>query len=236
MQSAKDRYYEAFLEYIRAERKDKEAVISTVSDEDLGTHFKKYFFTLQVCRYEKSFKKVILQFATLQVRRKIKNADGSSLTTEDWPKLKFAEWIKSMIKCSVYEKDGIDLTDPYRFPNAKKSWGSFVEKLKDESKYNSLFAMNFTVYFTFKRPGRADTKHHEEIPPDTYEKITKLFFDALEVCKNRGSSNYQDLLLKIPFDWQHLFHQIIQYGVQVFMTLYLYKSKAENSVRIVSPT
>ena len=115
LQGAKDRYYQAFLDYIRSERKDEAAEIVDISDEELGNYFKMYFFTMQV-------------------RRKIKNNDGVWETKEDWPKLKTAEWIKSMIKCSVYEKDRIDLSDSFRFPNGKKNWGSFVEKLKDESK------------------------------------------------------------------------------------------------------
>ena len=142
--------------------------------------------------------------------------DGSVEFKLDWPKTKTVEFLRSMVKCSFYEKHGIDLTDPHRFPNAKKHFGSFLEKLKSEGKKTFKNCI-FYLYLFLKKCylGRGDTEHHEEIPPDTYEKITKLLFDAMEVLKNRGSENYQEYLSRIPLNWQHRCHQLVQYGAQV---------------------
>ena len=69
IQGSKDRYYGLFLGYIRSEREDETTEIVDISDEELGNYFKMYFFTMQV-------------------RRKIKNADGTWEVKEDWPKPK----------------------------------------------------------------------------------------------------------------------------------------------------
>ena len=63
----------------------------------------------------------------------------------------------------MLEKFKIDLEDPAVFPNQKKCWRSYIENLASE--------------------GLNQTKHYEEINPETISKLYNLFNNLRDCIK-----------------------------------------------------
>ena len=103
---AKERYFKYFLDYI-TEVEDDHREILDIPDESLASYFGKLFFTLRV---EKTFIK----------------EGGTKETVDLLPKKKTAEFYKSMIKTSLMEKHGIDISDVFRFPTHSITFSSSV--------------------------------------------------------------------------------------------------------------
>ena len=63
--------------------------------------------------------------------------------------------------------------------------------------------------------GLGGTKHKEEVPPETVEKLFKLFNDLSEVIRSRGTDRYHGNLSSIPAKYHHKINYLLQYTAQV---------------------
>lgn len=93
--------------------------------------------------------------------------NGAKEKVEIWRKQNIAEHYKSLIKCALYEKHGIDITNPFKYPNMKSIWDSILEqitlttytstgkhivlKVNNEktlmdSCYNQVYALKYTTH------------------------------------------------------------------------------------------
>ena len=96
---------------------------------------------------------------------------------------------------AVLELHKIDLFDPKVFPKQKKRWQSFMDTLAQE--------------------GLADTKHYDEISPETVLKLFELFNNVMIVLKSRGQDDYNIKLQLIPAKFHHRLNYLLQYMAQV---------------------
>lgn len=120
--------------------------------------------------------------------------------TEKLPKRRYAEKIRSNIKCVMVERFKVDITDPASFPQAAKRWKSFLAELVKNN--------------------RAETEHHEEVDPETMNAIMKLLVNVKNALLARGTEKYNELLSKIPAGYHGQLNYLLQYGALFILTLY----------------
>ena len=134
-----------------------------------------------------------------------------SMTVEsgDRPKKNYASKLKTAIKMQMIDDFKVDITDQNLFPNFSRRWKSFVDKLAEE--------------------GRADTKHKEEIPATTLEKIYELLWAVKQALENRGAEDYVETYLsKIPAMYHDQLHRILQWGAALVLVFYEVRRGKEN--------
>ena len=69
--------------------------------------------------------------------------------------------------------------------------------------------------------GKAFTKHKEEIPPDTIDKIYMLLTNARSALENRHKDNYvEEYLSKIPTELHSKLHRVVMLGACFIVVFY----------------
>ena len=118
-----------------------------------------------------------------------------------WPKLGYAENIRSHIKNFIIKEHRIDIFNPENFPRAEADWKKYAKKLAQE--------------------GKSITEHKEEVPPDTMNKIYQLLSNTMDALQHRSSSDYEaKYLSKIPAELHNKLHTIMLYGAAVILVFY----------------
>ena len=103
------------------------------------------------------------------------------------PKKNYATKMRSNIKNQVLIDYKFDILDNVMFPNTERRWTSFCHKLAEE--------------------GLSGTKHFEEVPAKTMEKIYDLLWSVKEALENRGDKDYVSKYLnKIPSNLHNQLH------------------------------
>ena len=107
--------------------------------------------------------------------------------------LGYAEGIRSHIKNQIIKDFNIDISNMENFPNTESNWKKYTVKLTQE--------------------GKAFTKHKEEIPPNTIDKIYMLLVRVQSALENRHSDNYvEEYLAKIPTDLHNKLPRVMMFG------------------------
>ena len=70
--------------------------------------------------------------------------------------------------------------------------------------------------------GLGGSNHFDEIPAKTVEKLYELFGVIEELFEKRGKDGYQEALAKLPAEFHHNYHQLLQYSAQVSSLQNLY--------------
>ena len=70
-------------------------------------------------------------------------------------------------------------------------------------------------YFHKHVAGLGESNHFDEIPPKTVEKCYELFGVHELLFKMRGKQAYQETLARIPAEFHHNCHTLLQYSAQV---------------------
>ena len=182
----RERHYNFLLDFLRKEKGD---------DFDLGVFLEteagrdeitdligRFFFTMRVEAVD----------------------DG----TEKLPKRKYAEKIRSSIKCTIQNLYRLDITDPCLFPQAAKRWKAFVSE---------LVAKN-----------RSEVQHHDEIDPLTVELIYNLLGNVEAALKARGTKDYEDKLAKVPAKLHDKLNYVMQWGAELCLEMYEIRRGGEN--------
>ena len=112
---------------------------------------------------------------------------------DEWPMLGYAEGIRSHIKNQIIKDFNIDISNLENFPNTESNWKKYTVKLTQE--------------------GKAFTKHKEDIPPNTIDKIYMLLVRVQSALENRHSDNYvEEYLAKIPTDLHNKLPRVMMFG------------------------
>ena len=97
------------------------------------------------------------------------------------PRKNSVDNFKSFLKNRILKdsKNKIDITNEIQFPEFAIFWKGYIKELK--------------------RKGLADTKHNQEIPPETHEKINELLVILFQLMtKSADDDEYKELLKKVP--------------------------------------
>ena len=124
------------------------------------------------------------------------------------PKKKYAEKIKSHIKCVIIKKFKVDVTNPLLFPEEATMWKSFLAELVEQN--------------------RSETSHHEEVNPETIRKIYQIIVNVWEALKARGTDAYAEKLSIVPVDYQAKLHVILQRGIMLILQMFEVRRGNEN--------
>ena len=124
------------------------------------------------------------------------------------PKKKYAEKIKSHIKCAIAKKFKVDVTNPLLFPEEATLWKSFLKELVEQN--------------------RSETTHHEEVHPQTMKKIYKLVVDVWEALKARGTDGYAEKLAIVPAEYHAELHVLLQRGIMLILEMFEVRRGSEN--------
>ena len=120
---------------------------------------------------------------------------------EEWPKLAYAESIRSHIKNKILKDVGFDIANAENFPGTEANWRKYTMKLTQE--------------------GKSVTKHKEEIPPATVNDLWMLFKNVQSALENRSSDNYVSFFLdKIDTDLHNKLNKIMMLGAIYLVTFY----------------
>ena len=120
---------------------------------------------------------------------------------DEWPKLGYAENIRSNIKQMILSDFNIDISNLENFPDSEKNWRKYTIKLTEE--------------------GKAFTKHKDEIPPKTLDKIYMILVAVQAALENRNSDKYVvDYLSKIPAELHNKLHRIMMNGATFLVIFY----------------
>ena len=128
--------------------------------------------------------------------------------TEKLPKRKYAEKIRSSIKCTIQNLYCVDITDPCLFPQASKKWKAFIAE---------LVANN-----------RSEVDHHEEIDPVTVELIYDLLGNVKVALEARGTKEYEKKLSLIPAKLHDKLNYVMQWGAELCLEMYEIRRGGEN--------
>ena len=132
-----------------------------------------------------------------------------------WPKRETAQAVRSRLKSELIAKFKIDITDPIMFPDNEKKWKALVTEIV--------------------AAGRNETKHHEEVYPETMLAIYQLLGKVVEVLKTRGTPDYARLLASIPADLQGRLHEVLQWGAIFILMMFEVRRGVENLEFLEAP-
>ena len=128
---------------------------------------------------------------------------------ERWPKLGYAENLRSSIKNFILAEYNIDIQNLENFPTADYDWKCFVKKLTME--------------------GKATTDHKEEVPPMTVDSVYMLLTHAMNALQNRGDENYvEKYLAPLDVKLHYELHRILMYGACFVLLLYEARRAGQN--------
>ena len=68
--------------------------------------------------------------------------------------------------------------------------------------------------------GRSETKHHEEVQPETMHKTFKLLALLEKLIKARGTDEYASLLAKLPPTLHGDYHHTFQWGAMFILIMF----------------
>ena len=173
----REAHYKCFVDFLQTDTPEdtiEELLKSEEGKIRLGDILGRFFFSLRVLAAD----------------------DG----TEKFPKRRYAEKIRSNIKCKIVELHKVDIVDPVNFLQAVKRWKSFVAELVKNN--------------------RAETDHHEEVDALTMTGIMELLTNVKNTLEARGTESYRVLLSRVPAGYHDKLNYLLQYGAQFILTLY----------------
>ena len=182
----RERHYRTFLEFLSKETGGdgnlEDMLKSEEGRDELSNVIGRFFFTMRV--------------------------DATDDGQEKLPKRKYAEKVRSSVKCSIQSLYRVDITDPCLFPQAAKRWKAFMAELVDKN--------------------RAETKHHEEVDPVTVKKIYDLLGNVKIAAEARGREDFDDKLEKVPWKLRNKLHYVLQWGAELVLEMYEVRRGGEN--------
>lgn len=107
---------------------------------------------------------------------------------------------KSGIRMEVKERHKVDISDSCLFPELDKLWRSVDTMLAKE--------------------GRSETKHHDEVDPETMRKIYNLLSLLEDLMKSRGAPEYESKLAKLPAEHHADVHKLLQWGAMFILNMF----------------
>ena len=129
-----------------------------------------------------------------QVR--VKDKDGNILV----PKKNTLAAYKSAIRMEVKELHKVDIFDSCLFPEHQKLWRSVEKMLVSE--------------------GRSETRHHDEVEPNTMRKIYHLLSLVEDLINSRGIPEYEEKLAKLPAHLHANVHKLLQWGAMFILIMF----------------
>ena len=144
----RERHYKYLLEFMRKETGEEDIDVGNLLESEEGRDKQssligRFFFSMRV--------------------------EAADDGTEKLPKRKYAEKIRSSVKCTIQNLYRVDITDPCLFPEASKKWKAFVAELVD---------------------------HHDKIDPVTVQLIyelmvnVKIALEAIGPLSRRASNHF----------------------------------------------
>ena len=94
----------------------------------------------------------------------------------------------------------VDINNEAVFKSFHQFYSGFVKKLKGE--------------------GKADTKHHPEIPAQSQRAFQTLFGHLLRVLNARGCEEYEHMLQNLPEESREDYHYLLQKAVMYILVLF----------------
>ena len=82
-----------------------------------------------------------------------------------------------------------------------------------------------------KQSGKGDTQHHKEIPESSVRKLNELLILLQKImnCKQKGGTTYQELVSKLPKNFQDSYHRLLQWSV-IYVILFAFARRASEGV------
>ena len=127
---------------------------------------------------------------------RVKDKNGDVLV----PKKNTIAAYKSGIRMEVKEQHKVDIFDTCLFPEHDKLWRS-VDK---------MLANN----------GRSETKHHDEVDPETMRKIYNLLSLLQNLMESRGTPEYEKKLAELPAEHHGDIHKLLQWGAMFILNMF----------------
>ena len=92
-------------------------------------------------------------------------------------------------------------------------WGGYIKELKEA--------------------GRNDTDHNEEIPTESVVKIQEklaICEQIMECDKQKDAIKYNELVKKLPVEYQQEYHRLFQYGAFFIIAMYFARRGREGMI------
>ena len=121
-----------------------------------------------------------------------------------WPVLLtyFNQYFRSNIKTWIHRKTNgkVDINNTAVFQSFAIYYSGFVKKLKGA--------------------GKADTRHHPEIPAPTQRAFHMLFGHLLRVLNAKDDQEYEHMLQNLPESCREMYHDLLQKAVMYVVVMF----------------